>query len=249
VADGPSPWAQLERRARTSPAGRFETEPIGALPEPARRYLSAAIEEGTPLANGAWLEMRGRIKLGRWLSFTARQVLAPRFGTVWMATIAGIIRGGDRYVAGVGGMDWRLFGRLPVMRADGDDVSRSTAERAAGESIWVPTAVLADPATTWSAEHADGVTVTARVDDHVVDLHHEIDAGGRLRSSHFDRWGDPDRTRSWATHPFGVEVTGNRTFEGVTIPNRGRAGWHFGTPRWEEGVFYEYEISGYELLI
>jgi len=46
----------------------------------------------------------------------------------------------------------------------------------------------------------------------------------------------------------GVEVDSNRTFGGVTIPDRGHAGWHYGTERCDEGVFFRYEITSYELL-
>jgi hypothetical protein len=192
--------------------------------------------------------MRGRIKIGRWLPFRAEQLLAPRHGTVWMATVGGVIRGSDRYVGGTGGMSWKLLGRIPLVHAGGPDVSRSAAERAAGESIWVPTALAADPATTWSQRTDDELDVTIAVDGHRVTLHHSIGAEGRLRSSSFSRWGDPDRTGAWAPHPFGVEVTGHRTFDGVTIPNAGRAGWHFGTDRWEDGAFFEFDITAYELL-
>jgi hypothetical protein len=44
-------------------------------------------------------------------------------------------------------------------------------------------------------------------------------------------------------HPFGMEVTAHRTFSGMTIPSTGRAGWHHGTDRWEEGAFLRYEIT------
>jgi hypothetical protein len=43
-------------------------------------------------------------------------------------------------------------------------------------------------------------------------------------------------------------VTGYRTFDGVTVPSEGRTGWHFGTERWDDGVFFRYEITGYELV-
>ena len=50
----------------------------------------------------------------------------------------------------------------------------------------------------------------------------------------------------WETTP--LVLTGQGTFGGVTIPARGRAGWHHGTDRWENGVFFRYEITGYELV-
>jgi hypothetical protein len=86
----------------------------------------------------------------------------PSLGTVWQARVAGVIAGSDRYVAGTGGMDWRLLGAVRLVHAADPDVSRSTAERAAGESIWVPTALAGLGAATWSA--ADGDHVRAVID-------------------------------------------------------------------------------------
>jgi hypothetical protein len=40
---------------------------------PIQRYLAHAIADGAPLSSGALLAMEGRIKVGRWLSFDARQ--------------------------------------------------------------------------------------------------------------------------------------------------------------------------------
>jgi hypothetical protein len=248
MSTGRRAWDELARRARTGSTVAFGDEVTDRLPPAARRYLAAAVAPGTPLAPAARLEMHGRIKIGRWLPFRAHQLLAPRHGTVWMATVGGVIRGSDRFVGGTGGMTWKLLGLLPLVRAEGPDVSRSAAERAAGESIWVPTAVAADATAAWSAATNDELDVTVSVEDHTVTLHHSIDAEGRLRSSCFSRWGDPDRTGTWSEHPFGVEVTGHRTFDGVTIPNAGRAGWHLGTDRWDDGAFFEFDITGYELL-
>jgi hypothetical protein len=59
----------------------------------------------------------------------------------------------------------------------------------------------------------------------------------------FDRWGDPDSSGSFAWYPFGGEITGYRTFEGVTIPSGGRLGWFFGTDRWPAGEFFRYRSS------
>jgi hypothetical protein len=240
-------WQKLEQLAAArSPAPRFDPDRINTLQPAARRYLTAAIEPGTRLAAGARLTMRGHIKLGRWLPFRARQLLVPSLGTVWVARVAGVITGSDRYVAGTGGMNWKLFGIIPVMHAEGPDVSRSAAERAAGESIWTPTAVALN--NTLNDTGADRVDVTIDVDRHRVAVEHDLDEAGRLTGSSLRRWGDPDNTGTWSEHPFGVEVTSNRTLGGVTIPDRGRAGWHYGTDRWQEGVFFRYEITGYELL-
>jgi hypothetical protein len=68
-----------------------------------------------------------------------------------------------------------------------------------------------------------------------LEVNYRLDPDGRIRSMVFDRWGDPDSSGSFAWYPFGGEITGYRTFEGVTIPSGGRLGWFFGTDRWPAG--------------
>ena len=241
------PWTQLENIVSSmAPAGPYVP---ASNDDTVSRYLDHAIHPGTPLAAGARLQMRGRIKLHRWLPFRARQLLAPRYGTVWKARVGGVVFGSDRYVAGIGGMDWRVMGLIPVVGVSGPDVARSAAERAAGEAIWVPTALAAPGDAEWSATGDRQVAVDLEVDGHPVTLHHQIDpATGALRSSTFQRWGDPDETGTWGPHAFGVEVTAERTFGGITIPSEGHAGWHHGTDRWEEGKFFQFEITKYDLI-
>ena len=103
-------WTQLERLAAArSSRETFADETVRRCPDAVRRYLVASITPGTPLTSAVRLTMRGSIRIGRWLPFRARQLLAPRLGTVWEARVAGLISGSHRYVAGVGGMDWRLL--------------------------------------------------------------------------------------------------------------------------------------------
>lgn len=245
----PVQWDELERRLQAAPpAAAFEPSAWDGLGEPVRRYLRAAIAEGTPLCAGARLRMHGSIRLGRWLPFRAEQVLAPTAGTVWSARVAGVISGSDRYLDGCGAMDWRLFGRVPVMSASGDDVTRSAAGRVAGESIWVPTALVSDHSAALRSLDDDKVGVHLVVGPETIDVTHRIAEDGRLLASEFRRWGDPDRTGSFSWHRFGVEVTGWRSFGGVTIPHEGRAGWHIGTSRWSTGEFFRFAIDRYDLI-
>jgi hypothetical protein len=232
-------WEALTREVTTLPGrGRFEPVPSSA-PEAVRRYFGAAIAPGTALAPAAELEMRGSIRLGRWLPFRARQLLAPALGTVWIARVGGVLSGFDSYVDALGRMDWRVLGAIPIVRAAGPDVTRSAAGRVAGESVWVPTAVapgLAD----WEAD-GDGLVGQVGPAGAPSRLHHELDPSGLLRRSSFERWGDPDRTGTFALHRFEVEVAANGTFDDVTIPVAGEVGWD-GRP------FFRFEISAYRLV-
>ncbi|HEV2089094.1 MAG TPA: DUF6544 family protein [Cryptosporangiaceae bacterium] len=244
-----TPERRLVELLASQPVPRpFTPDDLAGQPQHVRRYFSAAIEPGTPAAAGARLEMRGRIKLGRWLPFRARQLLAPGHGSVWAARVAGVISGSDRYVDGRGGMDWKLLGLAQLVHAEGDDVSRSAAERAGGESMWAPTALLPGPGVTWTVIDDEHVCVQFSVDRHPVRVEHRLDQDGRIISSQFERWGDPDGSGAWGLHPFGAVVTKYGTFAGVSMPVAGRAGWHAGTDRWDAGQFFQYEITAYELV-
>jgi len=93
-------WARLARS--TTGTGAFHPAALADLPEPARRWLTHAIEPGTPLWQSVELAMTGEIRLGSWRPFTARQVLAPPNGLIWAARarIARLpVTGYDRYSA------------------------------------------------------------------------------------------------------------------------------------------------------
>jgi hypothetical protein len=239
----------LERRLARRPAPDAFTEAeLEGLPGPVRRYFLAGIAHGTPLATAARLEMRGSIKIGRWVPFRAHQVLAPSEGFVWAARVAGIVTGSDAFVDGHGGMRWKLFGVVPFVRASGPDYARSAAARAGGEAIWLPTSLLPRFGVRWKAEDATNVAASYGVDGIALEVRYVLNEEGQVRSLTFDRWGDPDRSGAWGVHPCGGDVTGYRRFAGLTIPSEGRLGWFYGTDRWSEGEFFRYEITQVRLL-
>jgi hypothetical protein len=242
--------SELEGRLlRAAEPGTFSETELEGLPEPVRRHLVQAIAPGTPLAVSARLRMRGHIKVGRWLPFRARQLLSPHHGFVWAARVAGgVIAGADRYVDGAGGMGWKLAGLVTVAHADGPDPSRSAAGRAAAEGMWVPTALLPRFGVRWKAGGPEEVSASYRIGQVPIELRYRLDGRGRILSFVFDRWGDPDGSGTFTWHPFGGEITGYRTFDGVTIPAAGRAGWFFGTDRWPASEFFRYQITDLRLV-
>lgn len=225
----------------SSPA--FDPAELDGLPEPAARYLNAAITPGTVVSHAATLNMRGHIKIGRWLPFRAQEVLAPRRGFVWRARAAAVISGYDAYIHGRGSMRWKLLGLATVMRADGTDVSTSAAGRCGGEALWLPTALLPRSGVRWSAVADDHIVANVQVDTTGLELHLHIDDCGRPTSVAFERWGDPDQTGTFGWHTFGGDITDHQTFNGVTVPSAGAWGWHHGTDRWEVGEFFRCRIT------
>jgi hypothetical protein len=68
------------------------------------------------------------------------------------------------------------------------------------------------------------------------------DKGGLLNIS-LPRWGNPEGN-SFGYYEFGAEVEEEQTFKGYTIPSKFRAGWFFGSNRFEEdGEFFRCTID------
>jgi hypothetical protein len=111
-----------------------------------------------------------------------------------------------------------------------------------GEYVWLPAALL-DESVAWNAlgqTHAQaGLTLL----DETTYLQLEITESGRLKTACFERWGDPDESADRYEN-FGVVVEEENTFSGYTIPSRIRAGWYFGSERFErEGEFFRATID------
>jgi hypothetical protein len=225
--------------------GAFRPEEIAHLPPVARRYLAHAIAPGTPLASAVRLRMHGEIKLQGWFPFTAEQVIVWGQGFIWQATVRTFglpIKGSDRLVDGQAAMRWRLLGQIPVVTAAGPDIARSAAGRVAGEAMWLPS-VLCDQGVAWTTgdEFQAQATFTAHGETSTVAI--AIDEVGRVERTQLQRWGNP-ADGAFTYHAFGAIAEEERKFEGYTIPTRLRAGWYFGTERYEaEGEFFRATID------
>lgn len=227
-ARGTAPaWDRLA--APTDGERRLRPSDLDGLPAPVARWLARAVEPGAPLARTALLEMSGRILVGGWRRFTARQVVSAGNGYVWAATAwfgPLPVFGFDRYSDGTGEMRWRLAGALPVVSESGDDVARSAAGRLAGELVLTPGAALA-PFVRW--EEADDTSALARMEigGRVHTARLEVGPDGVPRSVRLPRWGDPGGT-GFAEHTFFALCSGERRFGGVRLPARVTAGWDTG---------------------
>ncbi len=222
----------------------FDPNSIEGLPEAATRWLRHAIAPGRPLAASTELTMHGTIRIGAWRRFTARQVLAPPDGYVWAATahVLGMpVTGYDRLESGTAAMRWRLLGVIPVMTAQGPEIARSAAGRLASEVVLAPTTFRG---ATWTTGERPDVAVGlwhVGGDEQRVEIH--VGPGGEVRDVLVQRWGRPPGA-PYGRYPFGVTVTAERTFGGITIPSELRAGWWWGTDRQDEGEFFRAEITG-----
>jgi hypothetical protein len=218
-------------------AETFDPAALVGLPEPARRWLGHAIAPGTPLSSSVELTMHGQIKLGRWRSFTARQILTPPDGYIWAARtrLAGLpVTGYDRLASGGGEMRWRLMRLIPVLNESGPDVTRSAYGRLAGEIVLIPTAFR--HASLSRGEHAGTTVATWQFGDDTESAELLLEPNGRLAEVRVNRWGNPGGA-PFGRYPFGVRFEAESRFGGITIPTVLRAAWG-------ESEFFRAEITG-----
>jgi hypothetical protein len=214
-------------------SSRFDPASVADLAEPVRRYLTHALADGAALHEDLELTMVGRIKVGRWLAFSAHQHFVGH-AFAWRAR-AGWgpfkpLHVTDRYSEGKGSMMGRLFGRFAFLDASGEDTTRAAAGRAAVESIWVPASLLPERGVRWRAEAGDHIVATFSVPPETPDVHLRIDARGAVTSVSVLRWGNVAQPE-FGYIPFGAEVHAERRFGDVCIPSQMTVGWWFGTPR------------------
>jgi hypothetical protein len=122
-------------------------------------------------------------------------------------------------------MDRKLFGLARVVHCDGADVSRRSrpCSRRGGLGTERPAAALR--------------SLPDCLDNRHIAFSYRLVHAGCQRPRKVDRpcaMGDPDSSGKSDRHPFGFDATGYATFNGLTIPSVGPAGWFIGTDRWRE---------------
>lgn len=242
-------WARLAEEGG-GPVERFDPGTVEHLPEPAQRLLTAAIPQGTPLATGVELEMTGRIKLGIWLPFSARQILRAGVGLVWAPVVGGrLIRfvGADSFGPDGGRMQFRLHDRISVVNASGPDVDKSAAGRLAAETAaWLPQALTPQAGATWKPIDHHSATVVLTGPDGPVEVDLTIDADGRVTDIDLLRWNGSRKPPAYER--FGGPVTAGYETDGVRLAGSGSVGWARKTPAQDDAVFFHYHIVAARFL-
>jgi hypothetical protein len=222
---------------------RFDPAALAGLDEPVRRYFTHALQPDTRLSRRVRLEMTGRINIGAWLPFTAtwegdaRSFIWRAKSGPWRLRILHVV---DRFADGAGSMDARLFGRIPLLHADDEDVVRSGAGRAAAEAMWTPASLLPDRGVSWHAESDDLILATWDVPPERPQLRLRIDSEGAVRSGCVLRWDNGQHGRRGYI-PCGADVHAEQRLGDLTIPSRLSVGWWYGTPHYKP--FFECDIS------
>lgn len=230
----------------------FDPATLDGLPPPAQRLLKRALPSGVPLSTTVELTMEGEIKLGgRWFPFTADQILRAGVGFVWAPTVGGrVIRFTGADVLGPTGarIEFRLHGRIPVVRGSGPDIERSAAGRLAAETIaWLPQALTPQAGATWTGTDDQHATVTINAGGQPVEVNVAIDGDGQLTWLGLQRWKDSAKPPEFAA--FGGTVHSlHPTENGVAIAGSGIVGWEWNTPNQADGQFFRYTITSAHFL-
>ena len=228
----------IASKLRLPPEDRvFSSDLVADQPEPVRRFFLHAITPGVPLARSVRLDQTGsmlpRPGAAR-LDITATEVLAPPFGLAWQArTKIGPLqlRIVDTHFEGNGRLRGTVLG-LPVLRASGRDVSRSSRHRVVAESLWIPSALLPHRGVVWTAETDQTIRARVVIDGESVELSLALYPDGGVREVSMQRYGNvgaPD----WDLIPYGFATESESEFGGYTIASRVRGGWWFGTDRYD----------------
>jgi hypothetical protein len=215
---------------------RFTPDKLAGLDEPVRRYFNHAIAGGSVLPDGVRMTMRGRIKVGVWLPFTAVQTVDGR-SFAWQARVGRgplkPLRVTDRYADSIGRTEGRLLGQVTLFGTEDFDTARSAATRTAIESVvFAPPSVLPDRGVVWRAETNDVIVAGFDLPPEHPEIRLCIDAHGALRTVTALRWGNAGE-QAFRYIPFGGEIHAERRFGDLVLPSSVSVGWWFGTPRYE----------------
>ena len=225
----------------------FDVSTLRDLPPPAQRLLRRTLPGAIELRTVVQLDLVGQIKLGgRWFDFTANQLLSAGKGFVWQPTVRGRLlkmTGADVFGPSGARVDFRLLGRVPLVRSSGPGVDRSAAGRLAAETVaWVPQALTPQLGAHWQAvdDHTAAVTLDAAGRHITVEV--DVADDGRLRSLSLDRW--KESAKPPQPIRFGAAIKTEHTAPGgVLIAGSGTVGWHWHTAGEADGHFYRFRVA------
>ncbi len=237
MADAERAWATIAAAAKPTQT-TFDSAMIAGLPEVAQRYFNHAIAPGTALGTTVELAMTGSFVLGSGaqqtsFAMTARQILQPPTGFVWIANMrSGLMRmsGSDALLDTHGSMNFFMFKALPLVRvASSEGLDRSAAVRPLLEAIWMPAGLLPANGARWEQVGGDRAKISFGEGAAAIEMTMTLAKDGRVIEVVAPRWSDANPEKVFQIQPFGGTMEAEATFAGYTIPSRVQVGNMFGT--------------------
>lgn len=214
------------------------------LPEPARRYFTAAGVVGRPIPRIVRLTQKGRIRSSNeagWMAFEAEQTystIPPAFiWRTWLPTKQlPVALGRDAYGEGQGSILIRLGALVPLADEQGDEMIAAGLMRYLNETAWFPAALLGDNVSI-AADGPDSFRVSITDRGIIATAVILVDAEGRLVNFKAERFNATTRTAA----PWETPMTAWTAFDGVTVPSAGSATWKLPSG---DFTYIELEITG-----
>lgn len=203
----------------------------GGLPDIVQRYVERNVCPGELNSQPVRFSQLGdmQLKPGRWWPFRAEQEMCvDRVEFAWRASFRAAplvsVRVRDWYRAGAAGLDGRLWGVFPVVRAIGEKVARGEAMRYLAELAWAPQALVLNGALEWrqvDESTVEAATLVGR--ERVAVMLHFDDAGDIVAAS---TEGRPRMVGKQVVDTPWSGVFGEyREFDGVRLPTTGEGPW------------------------
>lgn len=211
----------------------FTRDQLAGLPAPVVRYFEFALTPGQPLIRTARIEHEGEFRGSLdapWSPFTSVQhfsVDPPGF--VWDAAIRMgplmTVRVRDSYLQGVGSMQGKLAGLIPVVNAHGGaELASGSLHRYLAESVWIPTALLPGAGVTWEPIDDNAARATLKDSGVSVSLDFRFNEKGEIVSVY-----TPARYRDvngkGVPTPWEGQFREYERMGGVMVPREGEVAW------------------------
>jgi hypothetical protein len=226
------------------------TTPNGAdVPALVRSYVERVLPT-TRARRRMQLTQSGVLRLkpgARWLPFTAIQESSlQEIAFSWRARMRMLpllpVYVLDRYAAGVGTGEVRLFGRIPIMRESGRQVGEGSALRYLAELPWAPQAMLANGQLEWRDVDAKTVEVATQLASTRVCVQFRFDGAGNIVGGWTESRPHKEEGR-YVPRAWGGVYSDYGVLGGIEIPTRAEVTWQLpgGPFTWFRGTITSLE--------
>jgi len=230
----------------------IDARDLAGLPEPARRFLTAAGVVGQPRVRNYRIRFRGRIRgtpEAGWMPFTADQQSfadqPARFFLMHARRFGLPIEAFHRLADGEATMQVRLLGAIPIVHAEGREMNRTESVTLLNDMVLMAPATLLDPAVRWEAVDDQHVLLRFTHGQDTVSATLTIDPDGRLVDFLSD-----DRARlsedgkRFEPARFSTPIRAYGTFGPMRLPSFGEGRWSL--PGGGDFAYGEFEILSVE---